>query len=378
VTKNETAAVAILVFTASACSTSGGESPADDGGGATDDATVTGDGGLTEASPGLGAAKAMCAANPTACLTGTAGTPKFTVEAAQIKAALYRVFPFGTEQPLGTELVGDDGTWVFAGSPDGGTDAGLDPWAHYYVQIEADFDVDVDGGTTGSAVTTVTGPLSVPSSGEPIAVNVPPIQLSVLESRVPGGTMMLQAVLARVFDPATGAENQGSATVTIAVGGMPVAVPWLGADAGSGAYSLQFAQPPPAQPTYTVTVASPGFGQAPETFQLVAVEPAFDGAIVSPDGGAPVPAGSPLPIVWAAEPQADYEVVQIFASSGLASVYASPEPDPPDEVEETVAAGRLPKGSYLLNVSYSKTNCPATADGCVQANTVSAGSFTAN
>ena len=377
-TKNETAAASLLVFAASACSTSSAGNAAEDGGGTADDATVMADAGPIQVPPVTGTAKAMCAANPTACLTGTAATPKFTAKPVQMKAALYRVFPFGTERPLDAELVAGDGTWVFAGPPDGGADAGLDPWAHYYVQIEADF--NVDGGATGSAVTALAGPLTVPSAGEPVALSVPPIQLSVLESRaagVPGGTMQLQGVLAHVFDPSTGAEIKGSATVTITVGGTPVAVPWSGDDGGLDAYSLQFAPLTPAQPTYTVTVASPLFGPAPATFQLVAVEPAFDGAIVSPDGGAPVPAGSPLPVVWAPEPQADYEIVQIFASNGLASVYISPEPDPPDEVEETVEAG-LPAGSYLLNVSYSKTNCPPTADGCVQANTVSAENITAN
>jgi hypothetical protein len=378
VTKNETAAVVLLVCAASGCSTSSAGGAADDGGGTADDATVMADAGPIQVSPVPGTAKAICAANPTACLTGTAATPRFTAKPAQMKAALYRVFPFGTERPLDAELVAGDGTWVFAGSPDGGADAGLDPWAHYYVQIEADF--NVDGGATGSAVTALAGPLTVPSAGEPIALSVPPIQLSVLESRaagLAGATMQLRGVLAHVFDPSTGAEVKSSATVMITVGGTPVAVPWSGADGGMDAYSLQFTQPTPAQPTYTVTVASPPFGPTPATFQLVAVEPAFDGAIVSPDGGAPVPAGSPLPVVWAAEPQADYEIVQIFTSIGFASVYVSPQPDPPDEVEETVEAG-LPQGSYLLNVSYSKTNCPATADGCVQANTVSAEDIAAN
>lgn len=359
-TKNETAAALCIAFAASACSQGTSAGAGDEGGAPAGDATPGGggDAGLAEGP----------------VLTGTAATPRFTTKPVRMVAALYRLFPFGTEEPLASQAVGGDGTWLFGGFLDAGADAGLDPWAHYFVRIEADF--DVDGGPTGSAVSAIAGPLSVPSSG-PIAVNVPPIELSVLEARASGGAMQLQSVVAHVFDPARGGEIKGTATVTITVGGAPVPVPWSGGDGGVDAYSLQFAQPPPAQPTYTVTVASPEFGQAPATFQLVAAEPAFDGAIVSPDGGAPVPAGHSLPVVWTAQPQADYEVVQIFTSSALASVFISPEPVAPDEVEETVEAG-LPQGSYLLDVSYSKTNCPTTADGCVQANTVAAVNLTAN
>ncbi len=360
-TKNETAAALCIAFAASACSPATNASGGNEGGALAGDATLGGggDAGLPEAPP---------------VLTGIAATPRFTAKPARMVAALYRLFPFGTEKPLASQAIGGDGTWLFGGFLDAGADAGLDPWAHYFVQIEADF--DVDGGPMGSAVSAIVGPLSVPSSG-PIAVNVSPIELSVLESRLSGGPMLLQCVLAHVFDPATGNEIKGTATVTVTVGGTPVSVPWSSADGGVAAYSLQFAQPPPAEPTYTVTVASPEFGQAPATFQLVAAEPAFDGAIVSPDGGAPVPAGQPLPVVWTAQPQADYEIVQIFTSSTLAVEFVSPEPAAPDVVEETVEAG-LPPGSYLLDVSYSKTNCPATADGCVQANTVAAVNLTAN
>jgi len=362
VTKNKTAAALCFAFAASGCFPDKSAAGGAEGGVPPGDATLGGGGdvGLVEGPP---------------VLTGTAASPRFTAKPVRMVAALYRVFPFGTERPLASQAVGGDGTWLFGGFLDAGADAGLDPWAHYFVQIEADF--NFDGGPTGSAVSAIAGPLSVPSSGGPIAVNVPPIELSVLESRVPGGAMQLQRVLAHVFDPATGGEIKSTATVTITVGGTPVPVPWSSADGGVDAYSLQFAQPPPAQPTYTVTVASPEFGQAPATFQLVAAEPAFDGAIVSPDGGAPVPAGHALPVVWTAEPQADYEIVQIFTSGALASVFVSPEPAAPDEVEETVEAG-LPQGSYLLDVSYSKTNCPAIADGCVQANTVAAVNLTAN
>jgi len=373
VTKSKTAAVLLFFVAACGCSTSGVASAGDDGGGA-GDATVVGDGGAAPRPvPASTATKAACAANPTACLAGTAATPRFAATPAQMKAKLYRVFPFGAEQPLDTQLVDDAGTWTFGGPADAGADAGLAPWAHYYVQAEADFSVD---GGTPSAVAAVTGPLSVPSSGAPIAVQVPPVQLNVLESRAPGGAMKLQWVLAHVFDPTTGDEIKGGATVSIAVGGTAQAIPWSDAG-GVDAYFFQFAQPPAAQPSYTVSAAAAQFGQAPATFQLVADEPAFDGAIISPEGGASVPSSSPLPVVWTAEPQADYEVVQIFQSSGLAGVYASPQPDPPDQTEETVEAG-LEAGTYVLNVSYSKTNCPATADGCVQANSVSADSFTAH
>jgi hypothetical protein len=376
VTKSKTAACLLLAFAASGCFTTGEPAAnADDGGDAAADATVAVDtGGATAALPPLTAAeKAACVANPTGCLTGTAAASTFTTTPAQMTAKLYRVFPYGTEQPLGgPQLVDDAGTWGFGGLPD----AGLDPWGHYYVQVEADFNVDAG---VGAAVAAIVGPLGVPSSGQPIAVDVPPVQLNVLESRVPGGPMRLQWVLAHVFDPASGAEIKGGPTwtVTIAIGGTSQPVPWSSADGGVGAYFFEFSTPPAAQPSYTVTVSGAEDGGAPATFQLVADEPAFDGAIVSPDNGASVPANSPLSIVWTAEPQADYEVVQVFQSSGFASVYVSPQPDPPDQTEETVDAG-LEAGSYLINVSYAKTNCPATASGCVQANTVSAANVTAN
>jgi hypothetical protein len=370
VTKKKTATIVLFAIAPSGCFTTGAESPASPESGAPAvDATVTSDAsiGPTPASP---AEKAACVANPASCLMGTAAATRFSVPPAQMKAKLYRVFPVGVEQPIETQLVDDAGAWTFGGSPD----AGLAAWAHYYVQMEADFNVD---GGAPSAIAALAGPLGVPSTGAPVGVDVPPVQLNVLESRAPGGSMQLQWVLAHVFDPATGDEIVGSATVSIAVGGSSQTIPWsAAADGGVNGYFRQFAAPPPAQASYTVSVSALQFGQAPVTFQLVADVPAFDGAIVAPDGGAPVPAGKPLSVTWAAEPQADYEVVQIFTSSGLASVYVSPQPDPPDQTTETIVPG-LDAGSYLLNVSYSKTNCAATADGCVQANTVSAGSFIA-
>jgi len=380
VTKNQTAAFLLLTLAASGCFTTGdGTASPDDGGGSAGDATVAGIDAATDAmqaQPATPAEKAACAANPSGCLTGTAALAKvFTKTPAQMQARLYRVFPFGTEQPLGSQLVDDAGTWTFGPPPDAGEEAGVDPWAHYYVQVEADFYLGPDAG---SAVAAVKGPLSVPSSG-PSAVVVPPVQLNVLESRVPGGPMQLQWVLAHVFDPTTGAEikgpaTAGGATVSILVGGTSQAIPWSGPDGGVGAYFFQFASAPAAQASYMVSVTSPT--QAVGTYPLVAEVPAFDGTVVSPDGGAPVDANAPLPVVWTPEPQADYEVVQIFQSSGFASVYVSPQPDPPDSVQETVQAG-VAAGRYLLNVSYSKTNCPLTASGCVQANTVAAANFTA-
>ncbi|MGO9838947.1 MAG: hypothetical protein ACLP1X_32600 [Polyangiaceae bacterium] len=372
-TKRKTTAFLLLAFAASGCFTTGEPAASgDDGGVEAGDATVVDDAqGSAPVLPTVTPAeKAACTANPTGCLTGTAAASRFATPPAQMQAKLYRVFPYGTEPSLSAELVDDAGTWVFAGPP--GADAGLDPWGHYYVQIEADFNVDAG---VGSAVAKVVGPLGVPSGGQPIAVDVPPVQLNVLESRVPGGPMQLQWVLAHVFDPTSGAEIKDGATVAIAVGANAVTVPWSGG--GVDAYFFQFPTPPAAQPSYMVTVSAPPFGAAPVTFQLLAVEPAFDGAIVAPDSGASVPANSPLSIVWEAEPQADYEIVQVFQSSGFASVYVSPQPDPPNQTEETVEAG-LEAGSYLVNVSYAKTNCPASANGCVQANTVSAANVTAN
>jgi len=366
VTKNAAILVVFVACAGSGCSTTGDDSSAtagDGGGAAVGDATVAGDAGAPAVV--TAAEKAACVADPTSCLTGTATTSRFTATPARVQAKLYRVFPHGTE-PIEDQLVDDAGTWAFHG-PDGG----LDPWAHYYVDVEADFDsVEV-------AVAAIKGPLSVPSTGSAIAVDVPPAQLSVLESRTPGGPMQLRWALAHVYDPSSGAEiKNGNAAVTIAIGGAQVNIPWSDVDGGGvGGYYTTFSPPAAAQTSYGMTVSVPG--RAPLSYQLAAVEPAFDGAIVSPDGDASVPANRPLTVAWSPEPEADYEVLQIFQSSGFATAFVSPQAVSPDQDQETVDAG-LEAGSYLVNVSYSKTNCAVTADGCVQANTVAAVDITAN
>jgi hypothetical protein len=372
VTKRKLVAAFVLASSAPACTSSGiGSASSSDGGLGAGDATLGDDGGQRSnpVTVVTAAEKGACAADPTGCLTGTAATSRFTARPAQVRAELYPVFPYGTEPALEAQLIDDAGTWAFHG-----LDGGLDPWAHYYVQIVGDFHLPTDAG---SFVAAVKGPLSIPSNGSPIAVDVPPVQLNVFESRAPGGPMQVRWALAHVFDPASGAEIRGGASVTLVVAGAPIAVPWSDVDAGGvGAYYTVFSQPPPAQPMYTMTVMAPELGPSALSFQLVAEEPAFDGSIVSPDGGASVPAHQPLTVTWTPEPQADYEVLQVLRSSGLASVYLSPRADSPAQTEETVDAGVDP-GSYLLDLSYSKTRCAATADGCVQSNTVSEVNVTA-
>ena len=331
VKKAEIAAVLLFAVPAWSCLAKGNLASASDGGGS-GDATVD-DAGI-QIVPGM-TVRAACAANPTGCLAGTATTARFTATPSQVKAKLYRVFPYGSEPPIGVEIVTNQ-AWAF-GSLDGGLTGGLDPWAHYYVQLEVDFQGTDDAGGP-SAVAAVSGPWSVPSSGQPIAMDVPPVQLNLLESRIPGGPMKVQWILAHVFDPATGDEIKAKAhLVAVQVGSTTLDVPWSGGDAGLAAYFLQLAQPLTAQASLHRAVAAPQFGPDGGTFPASPrSSPAFDGTIVAPVDGGLVPANQPSLCRLSSEPDSDYEVLQIFQSSGLSSVYLSPTPDPPNQLAETV------------------------------------------
>jgi hypothetical protein len=225
-------------------------------------------------------------------------------------------------------------------------------------------------------VSTVVGPLTAPTFN--VDITLRPIQATASESRQAGGNMQLDWVLARLFDPATGSEITSGAQAAVTVGGSagvttPLAVTALGS-AGQH-YYVAFSQPPAAQPTYVVTASHPAFGDAGLSLGLVADPPAFDGTITFPDGGT---ASSPVTVTWTAEPLADFEAVALYAvqDGGLASApaFVSPQPNPPDQTSETV--GAVEAGTYLVNVAYTKANCPADAGSCVQAAAVAATTVT--
>jgi hypothetical protein len=116
--------------------------------------------------------------------------------------------------------------------------------------------------------------------------------------------------------------------------------------------------------------------------KVVADPPTFDGAITSPSDGAAVAAGMPLTVAWTAQPQADYEIVELFAKAPgqLINAYTSPKPAGPTVTQELVPVPGISAGmpvNYVLSVSYSKTNCSPDAAGCVQSNTVSTATLVA-
>jgi hypothetical protein len=322
------------------------------------------------------------------CLKGTATEVGFTAQVSQRQANLYRVFPKAPAPPEQTEFVATDGTWAFPG---------LDAYAHYYVEIVSHFNV-IAAPEHHFAVRAIVGPLVVPSSGAPVPVQVKPVQIEVLESRPMGGSLQLQVAAAQVFDPGNTDLIQ-NAGVAIGVGDASTNMPWLGEPDGGdggvgGAYQAEFPLPTPAQSSYTVTVSHPSFGSAPTTWQVVADPPSFDGTITSPMSGTTVPVGRPdagcgvdggatgggdLNVTWSEQPQADYETLQLFPSpaSGATAAYSS-QPKEFDETSDCIPGAKIQRpGSYILNVAYSKTNCPFTADGCVYSDAVAVAAITA-
>ncbi len=310
-----------------------------------------------------------CTGDAAACLSGTAETLGFTAGPMHRCASVYRAFPQGTATPLQTQLVADDDTWAFSGLP---------AWGHYYVVVVDDF-ATVDGG---SAIPAIAGPLTVPvgsPDGGAGAVRVKPVQLSLLESRIAGGGWLAQWASAHVFDPSSGSELEGSAQVGVSIGGTPVGLPWVAADAGAAgasSYFVQFSPPPAAQATYTLVTTAPGLGSGAATWTLRADPPSFDGVIATPTDGATVPVGTALSVTWNPEPSADYELTEVFQKSGAAwkSTYTSPQPNDSTVTSETIP--NLPAGQYLLNVALTKANCPPAADGCVLAAAIAAVEFT--
>jgi hypothetical protein len=318
-----------------------------------------------------------CSGDASQCLFGNAqvlpsdaAAAQFGVTPASLRARLFRQFPSTGISPTDQQIVGRDHSWAFSG---------LDAWAHYYVEFDPGF--PEDAGVT-ETVATVIGPLAVPGAGASINVSVKPVQLNVFEASSQGATNQLEGATARLVEA-----TDGTSSVSLLVGGNERAMMY---DPAAHAYTVEFMQTPStplpaAQPTYRITSSASG---SPDEWQLVADAPTFTGTITQPSAGAILPAGGAICVAWSREP-ADYVTVELFkrdTSNSWVSVYNSSLPKLADvaptsscdgggATAETIP-GTLGAGSYLLNVSFTKANCPATADGCVHSSTVANELFT--
>ena len=293
-----------------------------------------------------------CSGDATACLQGTVTVQGVTATPGQVEASLFREFPATGAVALATVPIAEDGTWAFSN---------LAAWEHYYVEVHAGFGQSQD-------VAGFVGPLDVPVSGAPVAIQLEPAQLTVLEEAAPGAALQVQSALAYLFDPATGAPLQG-ATVSILLGGTAVPMPWTSIPGSSDSgYYVTFSTPPPAQATYTITSSVPGVS-TPTTWQLVANPPTFTPSLSAPAANATVPVNQPLTVSWTAQPAADEELVELYAqvSGAWSSVYQLPAPVDEDGTTATIPGSYLaPAGQPLLvNVAFVQASCPASADGCV-------------
>ncbi len=372
------AAVALAALMVASCSSSGSNNvapPADGGGGL--------DGGLEESGgPAMALCSGVvtqtppatnaCAGDPTRCLSGIA-TTSFIALPAHRCASVYRTFPEGTAQPLQSQLIAQDDTWAFSD---------LSPWAHYYVFVVDDFAVS-DGG---SSVPAILGPLTIPvpppDAGGALQAAVKPVQLALLESSTTGGSWQVQWASAHVFDPKLGSEIADRAQVSVVIGGTPTSMPWTRPPGTTGpeSYFVQFSPPPAAQPSYSILTVDPSLGTKPVAWSLVAAPPSYVGSITAPTDGAMVPANAPLVVSWGAQPAADFVLTELFAKgdAGAWSVaYTSPQPNDSSVTTETIPKEKVLPGQYLLNLAFSSANCPATADGCVFANSIAVAQFTA-
>ena len=297
--------------------------------------------------------KTACSGDTTTCLEGSVAVQGFTATPTQVEASLFREFPSTGAVALATVPIAEDGTWAFSG---------LDAWEHYYVEVQAGFGQSQD-------IAGFVGPLTVPVSGGPVAIQLKPAQLTVLEQAAPGAPLQIQSALAYLFDSSTGAPLQG-ATVSILMGGTAVSMPWTSVpgSASDGYYVGFEVSPLPAQATYTITSSVAG-ASAPTTWQLVANPPTFTPTLLAPAANATVPADQPLTVSWTAQPMADEEQVQLYAqvSGAWSPVYELPAPVDEDGTTATIPGSYLaPAGQPLLvNVAFVQASCPASADGCV-------------
>jgi hypothetical protein len=349
-----------------------------------------------------------CVGDVAWCLFGKATARGFGGGFGGLTVSLYRVFPSGSQVPVASQLVALDHTWAFSGldtigASDGGTpdEAGA-AWSHYYVALGVGFGHAAAGQAPPQA-SVIAGPLTVPSSGDEagaadgsIDLTVKPVSVQLAESLV-GGSAKLDWASARVLDPATGRELMGDdsgVSVAIAIGDASIPMLWK-PNAPSPSFYVAFGGSPPAQPDYIVTTTwPPSFDAGPTTSLLSAAPPDFAGAVTSPSPDASVAANGSLDVAWTAQPQADYEIVEVFeklatdggpAPWGL--TYVSPKPESPgsmgvhiggDDDSGSDAGTPLPgAGRYLINVFYTKANCPPSKDGCVYATTVADTIFSA-
>ena len=296
--------------------------------------------------------KTTCSGETAACLQGTVTVQGFAATPGQVEASLFREFPATGAVALATVPIAADGTWAFSN---------LAAWEHYYVEVEAGFGQSQN-------VAGFVGPLDVPVSGAPVAIQLKPAQLTVLEQAASGAALQVQSALAYLFDPSTGAPLQG-ATVSILVGSTAVPMPWTTIPGSTNdGYYASFSTPLPAQATYTITSSVPG-ASAPTTWQLVANPPTFTPTLTTPAANATVPVSQPLAVSWPAQPMADEELVQLYAqvSSAWSQVYEVPAPIDEDGTTTTIPGSYVgPAGQPLLvNVSFVQASCPVSADGCV-------------
>jgi hypothetical protein len=330
--------------------------PADTGG---DGGDAGEDGGTTEEGGYVTPQTEACTGASTACLSGSASTTGFTTSPRHMEVHLFRGYPSVGSAEISTIPVALDGTWAFSG---------VAAWDHYFVQVVADFGQPV-------AIAAVAGSLTVPSSTGPVAVQVPPVQLSVLQEAQPSGAVQLVSALAYVFDPSTGAAVS-NATVAIEVGGAPQPLVWTSVTSTASAYVLKFPAGTAAQASYTVTTALSG-SSSTSTWTLSSPTTSLSPTLTAPSSGGTVPAGQPLTVSWP-ELASDSELVELFTQQAGAwtSAYQSP-PDDADVTQQTVPGADVTAGPLLINVDFLLGSCPVTSDGCVAATYVAASQVTA-
>jgi len=345
----------LLWATAALPSCSGSSAAADAGVG------EGGDGGNVPPPPQTEA----CSGDPTLCISGKVSSVVFAPGFNYAKVSLFRVYPYGAVSALHDQPVAADGTFAFSN---------VQPWGHYYVQA-----VGVFGGASNS-VAAVVGPLQVPVTTPPLAVQIKPVFLEVLQQRPTGGQTTLAWASAHLYDPGSGAElTDGSVSFSSGTQNWPM--PYASNVAGTKSYFVELPQGTPGGTAFTITTDHMALGPMPKAWNLVGEPATFDGAVMSPAPGAMVPAGQPLAITWSPQPASSYVVVELFkvtSPTNQTQTYISPAADAPDTTGETVPASGLPgPGMYLLNVAYSKATCPVSADGCVYNNSTVAVNLTA-
>ncbi|MGH7440782.1 MAG: hypothetical protein ACRENE_34255 [Polyangiaceae bacterium] len=299
---------------------------------------------------------AMCPGKPSAHCCPSSTCPSWQV-------FLFDQYPYAgsTVQPIAQTLVAQDDTWSFDGV---GADGGAS--STYYVQAAADF--VFDGGTSGIA--SQVGPITLPLAA-PVAVTVLPGHAEAYESRGADAGMALDWVIARIFDPRSGVEITSGAKVEVLVGDASTPLtPTVLAPDPTPVWYAAFAPPVAARPTYTVTASHPAFDGG-LVLPLVADPPSFDGTIASVDAGA----NGIVNVVWAPGPPGEYETLELYPETPDGGVVTTPVymvSSPGSLTATSGVTSPLAAGAYLVNVAYTRANCPADAGGCVQAATVAA------